>query len=87
MKIKTEGGKGFDGLLSGMVLGPSGMRNVNTSYATLSSGIPWNIPRENTSDSWDIPRLYLCHRKYSGLAPAVQRLNNAIHRINSLSSG
>ena len=28
IKIETEGGKGFDVLLSGMVLGPSGMRNV-----------------------------------------------------------
>jgi len=28
MKIETEGRKGFDVLLSGLVLGPSGMRNI-----------------------------------------------------------
>ena len=49
---------------------------IYTSYATLSSGIPWDILlvictfwytyeplgecvyQENTSDEWDIPRLY-----------------------------
>ena len=45
------------------------VRQVRTNYATLPSGIPWNIPRvtcikgecvyqENTSDEWDIPQLY-----------------------------
>ena len=30
---------------------------LNTSYAMLLSGIPWNMPREkNTSDKWHIPR-------------------------------
>ena len=28
---------------------------VNTSYATLSSGILWNIPRVTITDKWDIP--------------------------------